>query len=180
MPPSSRRWERASGKRNKKLPREAGQTTDEAEKLEHKKPRADRRGGPCVPWSETPQGGREQPDNINFYRDLVSHYRKAGRVRQRPRMDRKGGFARIGAVDVKTSSALQLPSNGKRMQSAIRPTDEASSLIRGRKPRRPSSRGCAREERAFRLEQAEHLVQRYPMNSLPFRVGRAFNFEMAR
>jgi len=134
---------------------------DEAEKLEQKSRAQTGEAGLRSLVEDALKAVEEQPDNINFYRDLVSHYRKLGEYDNALEWIEKARSLESGKSDVNLER-LSITIQREKMQSAIRAKEEALELNPEDEAAKAELERLRREERAFRLEQAEHLVQRYP------------------
>ncbi len=102
-----------------------------------------------------------EPGNMNLYRDIVGHYRKLGEFDNALEWIGKARELEAGRADV----------NLERLESAIK-RDKMTSAIEEQEailesdPENAAAKDSVTklraEERAFRKEQSEQLVQRYP------------------
>ncbi|HBM86470.1 MAG TPA: hypothetical protein DD423_06815 [Opitutae bacterium] len=103
----------------------------------------------------------EEPENINFYREISSNYQKLGELDHAIEWMRKARQLEVGGVDVNLerieASLVQekMAQDIANMEAEleVNPEDEAMQA---------ALEALRHDERIFRLAQAEGLVQRYP------------------
>jgi len=116
----------------------------------------------------------EEPENMNHYRDIASNYRKLGEYDDALEWVGKARELEAGRADVNLERLVGTLKREK-MQKAI-------SEIEARLEEDPDDAEAQKkldqlrlEERAFRLEQCESLVQRYPNEySYRFELGELY------
>ncbi|WP_269525142.1 tetratricopeptide repeat protein [Coraliomargarita parva] len=115
-----------------------------------------------------------EPDNINFYRELSSHYRKLGEFDSALEWIEKARQLESGRADVnleRMAGALKR----EKMQKAIADAEAELEATPGDAALEAKLKELQAEERSFRLEQAELLVQRYPNEfSYRFELGELY------
>ena len=110
---------------------------------------------------EAIKGIEAEPGNMNFYRDLVGHYRKLGEFDNALEWISKARELEAGRADVNLER-LEGAIKRDKMTAAI---EEQEAILESDPENAAAKDAVAKlrtEERAFRKEQSEQLVQRYP------------------
>lgn len=120
------------------------------------------------------KGLEEEPGNMNHYRDLVSHYRKLGELDNAllwigKAREQEAGRADVNLERLEMTIRHDIMTASIEEQEAILEADpenaEAKSLVEK----------LRNEERTFRREQSEQLVERYPNEfSYRFELGEIY------
>lgn len=103
----------------------------------------------------------EEPGNMNHYRDIASNYRKLGEYDNALEWVGKARELEAGRADVNLERLVGTLKREK-MQKAIGEIEARLEENPDDAEAQKSLDQLRREERAFRLEQCESLVQRYP------------------
>lgn len=103
----------------------------------------------------------EEPENMNHYRDIASNYRKLGDYDNALEWVAKARELEAGRADVNLERLVGTLKREK-MQKAIREIEARLEEKPGDAEAQEQLDQLRREERSFRLEQCESLVQRYP------------------
>ena len=134
---------------------------DESQKLEQVGRAKNGESGLRSLIEEAKKGVAETPDNMNFYREIASNYRKLGDFDSALEWVTKARSLEAGRADVNLERMVGTLKR-ERMQKAISDVEKRLEA----NPEDPSVKTelekLRAEERAFRLEQSEDLVQRYP------------------
>ena len=116
----------------------------------------------------------EEPENMNHYRDIASNYRKLGEYDDALEWVGKARELEAGRADVNLERLVGTLKREK-MQKAI---SEIEARLEGDPDDAEAQKKLDQlrlEERAFRLEQCESLVQRYPNEySYRFELGELY------
>jgi tetratricopeptide (TPR) repeat protein len=110
---------------------------------------------------EAKKGVAETPDNMNFYRELASNYRKLGEYDHALEWVAKARSLEAGRADVNLERLVGSLKREK-MQQAIADAEERLEANSEDPTAKAELEKLRAEERAFRLEQCEDLVERYP------------------
>ena len=110
---------------------------------------------------EAKKGVAETPDNMNFYRDIATNYRKLGDYDSALEWVAKARELEAGRADV-TLERLVGTLKGEKMRKAIAAVEARLEADVGDEAAKAELEKLKAEERAFRREQCEDLVQRYP------------------
>jgi tetratricopeptide (TPR) repeat protein len=110
---------------------------------------------------EAKRGVAEQPENMNFYRDIASNYRKLGEYDNALEWVGKARQLEAGRADVNLERLVGTLKREK-MQKAIAEIEERIEANPEDSAAQSELEKLRTEERAFRLQQCEDLVQRYP------------------
>lgn len=141
--------------------REKLKDEDEAQKLEQASRAQTGEAGLRMLIEEAKKGLEEEPGNMNLYRDLASHYRKLGEFDDALEWVGKARETEAGRADVNLERMVATLKREK-MTAAI----GAQEAILEGDPENAAATAeleeLRAEEHAFRREQAEDLVQRYP------------------
>ncbi|NBB79351.1 MAG: tetratricopeptide repeat protein [Verrucomicrobia bacterium] len=103
----------------------------------------------------------EEPENMNHYRDIASNYRKLGEYDNALEWVGKARELEAGRADVNLERLVGTLKREK-MQKAIREVEQHLEEHPDDAEAQKNLDNLRLEERAFRLEQCESLVQRYP------------------
>lgn len=103
----------------------------------------------------------EEPGNMNHYRDLASHYRKLGEYDNALEWLGKSRKLEAGRSDVNLER-LEITLKREKMATAITTQEEILQSDPDNAAANAELEKLRSEEHAFRREQAEQLVQRYP------------------
>jgi tetratricopeptide (TPR) repeat protein len=103
----------------------------------------------------------EQPDNINFYREISSNYRKLGEFDAALEWIGKARQLEAGSADVNLER-LEGMLKREKMETAIANKEAELEANPESAEIKSALEDLRHEERVFRLAQAEDLVQRYP------------------
>lgn len=134
---------------------------EEAQKLEQAGRAKTGEAGLKALIEEAKKGVEEEPNNMNFYREIASNYRKLGDYDNALEWVAKARSLEAGRADVNLERLVGTLKREK-MQKAIAVV-EAKIEANPEDAEATSELAKLRaEERAFRLEQSEDLVQRYP------------------
>ncbi|MDQ8208710.1 tetratricopeptide repeat protein [Coraliomargarita sp. SDUM461003] len=110
---------------------------------------------------EAKKGVAETPDNMNFYREIATNYRKLGDYDSALEWVAKARELEAGRADV-TLERLVGTLKGEKMQKAIAAVEARLEADVENEAAKAELEKLKAEERAFRREQCEDLVQRYP------------------
>ncbi|HBR93027.1 MAG TPA: hypothetical protein DEA90_02565 [Opitutae bacterium] len=110
---------------------------------------------------EAKKGVAETPDNMNFYREIAANYRKLGDYDSALEWVAKARELEAGRADV-TLERLVGTLKGEKMQKAIAAVEARLEADVENEAAKAELEKLKAEERAFRREQCEDLVQRYP------------------
>jgi tetratricopeptide (TPR) repeat protein len=103
----------------------------------------------------------EQPENLNLYRDLASNYRKLGEFDDALLWVGKARELDAGRADVNLER-LEATLTREKMAAAIATVEATLEADPEDASAKTELEKLQAEEHAFRREQAEHMVQRYP------------------
>ncbi len=103
----------------------------------------------------------EQPENMNYYREIASNYRKLGEFDSALEWVEKARKLEAGAADVNLERLVGTLKREK-MLKVIADKEASIEQDPDNEALKSELGALQTEERAFRLEQAEELVQRYP------------------
>ena len=134
---------------------------DESQKLEQAGRAKTGESGLRALIEEAKKGVAETPDNINFYREIASNYRKLGDFDSALEWVAKARSLEAGRADVNLERMVGTLKREK-MQKAISDVEERLEANPEDLTAKTELEKLRNEERAFRLEQSEDLVQRYP------------------
>ena len=111
--------------------------------------------------AEAKKGVDAEPENMNFYREIASSYRKLGEFDSALDWVERARQLEAGRADVNLERLVGTLKREK-MQKAIAEVEE--TLVKKPEDAAASTQldTLRAEERSFRLEQCEDLVQRYP------------------
>ncbi|MDQ8193048.1 tetratricopeptide repeat protein [Coraliomargarita sp. SDUM461004] len=141
--------------------REKLKDEDESQKLEQAGRAKTGDAGLRALIEEAKRGVAETPENMNFYREIASNYRKLGEYDNALEWVAKARELEAGRADVNLERLVGTLKREK-MQKAIA---EVEARLEGNPEDAAAIAELERlrtEERTFRLEQCEDLVQRYP------------------
>ncbi|MFO8026129.1 MAG: tetratricopeptide repeat protein [Opitutales bacterium] len=141
--------------------REKLKDEDEAQKLEQASRAKTGEAGLRSLIAEAKKAVEAQPENINHYRDLANNYRKLGEYDEAMEWVGKARQLESGRADANLERLVGTLKREK-MQKAIRAAEEAVEANPGDASAKAELEKLRVEERAFRREQAENLVKRYP------------------
>jgi len=110
---------------------------------------------------EAKKGVAEEPGNMNFYRDIAANYRKLGDYDNALEWVGKARALEAGRADVNLERMVGTLKREK-MQQAITTVEELLEATPEDVAAQTQLKKLRAEERAFRMEQCEDLVQRYP------------------
>jgi tetratricopeptide (TPR) repeat protein len=110
---------------------------------------------------ESKKSVAEEPENMNHYRDIASHYRKLGEYDNALEWVGKARELEAGRADVNLERLVGTLKREK-MQKAIAEIEARLEENPYDAEAQKSLEQLRVEERTFRLEQCESLVQRYP------------------
>lgn len=123
---------------------------------------------------EAKKGVAEAPDNMNFYREIASSYRKLGEFDNALEWVAKARKLESGRADVNLERMVGTLKREK-MQKAIGEAEERLEVDPEDSAAQAELDKLRTEERAFRLEQSEDLVKRYPNEySYRFELGELY------
>ena len=134
---------------------------DESQKLEQAGRAKTGESGLRALIEEAKKGVAETPDNINFYRQIASNYRKLGDFDSALEWVAKARSLEAGRADVNLERMVGTLKREK-MQKAISDVEERIEANPEDLTAKTELEKLRSEERVFRLEQSEDLVQRYP------------------
>ena len=134
---------------------------DESQKLEQAGRAKTGESGLRSLIEEAKRGVAETPDNMNFYREIASNYRKLGDFDSALEWVAKARSLEAGRADVNLERMVGTLKREK-MQKAISDVEERLEANPKDLIAKTELEKLRAEERAFRLEQSEDLVQRYP------------------
>jgi len=144
---------------------------DESQKLEQAARAKTGEAGLRSLIAEAKKALEAEPENMNFYRDIASHYRKLGEYDDALEWLGKARQLESGRADVNLER-LEGTLKREKMQKAI---EDAEQALEGNPEDAAAQADLEKlrsEERAFRRKQAEDLVQRYPNEfSYRFELG---------
>lgn len=116
----------------------------------------------------------EEPENMNHYRDIASNYRKLGEYDNALEWVGKARQLEAGRADVNLERLVGTLKREK-MQKAIAEIEARLEENPDDSEAQKSLDQLREEERTFRLEQCENLVQRYPNEySYRFELGELY------
>ena len=119
----------------------------------------------------------EQPENINFYREICSNYRKLGDFDNALEWIAKARQLEAGSADVNLER-LEGTLKREKMAAAIKAKVEELEANPESAGLQAALEDLRHEERVFRLSQAEDLVQRYPNEfSYRYELGELYHDE---
>lgn len=134
---------------------------DESQKLEQAGRAKTGESGLRAQIEEAKKGVQAEPENMNFYREIASNYRKLGDYDSALEWVGKARQLEAGRADVNLERLVGTLQREK-MQKAI-------AEVEARLENKPEDAAAQAEleklrseERSFRLQQCEDLVQRYP------------------
>lgn len=110
---------------------------------------------------EAKKGVEAEPENMNYYREIASNYRKLGDYDSAMEWVGKARKLEAGRADVNLERLLGTLKREK-MQKAIAAVEERLESNPDDSDAKAELEKLRTEERAFRLEQCEDLVKRYP------------------
>ena len=134
---------------------------EEAQKLEQASRAKTGESGLRALVKESLTAVEKEPDNLNHYRDLASNYRKLGEFDNALEWVEKARKLESGRADVnleRLAGTLQR----EKMAKAIEDKETALEDDPDNATLRQELDALRVEERRFRIQQAEELVQRYP------------------
>ncbi len=134
---------------------------DESQKLEQAGRAKTGESGLRALIEEAKKGVAETPDNINFYREIASNYRKLGDLDSALEWVAKARSLEAGRADVNLERMVGTLKREK-MQKAISDVEERIEANPEDLTAKTELEKLRSEERVFRLEQSQDLVQRYP------------------
>ena len=134
---------------------------DESQKLEQAGRAKTGDSGLRALIEEAKKGVAETPDNMNFYREIASNYRKLGDYDSALEWVAKARSLEAGRADVNLERMVATLMREK-MQKAISDVEERLEANPEDSSAKAELEKLRDDERAFRLEQCEDLVQRYP------------------
>ena len=134
---------------------------DESQKLEQAGRAKTGESGLRALIEEGKKGVAETPDNINFYREIASNYRKLGDFDSALEWVAKARSLEAGRADVNLERMVGTLKREK-MNKAISDVEERIEANPEDLTAKTELEKLRSEERAFRLKQSEDLVQRYP------------------
>jgi tetratricopeptide (TPR) repeat protein len=116
----------------------------------------------------------EEPDNLNFYRDIVNNYKKLGEYDSALEWLGKARQLESGKADVNLER-LESSLKREKMQKAIAEKEEELEAAPEDAAIQAELEKLRGEEAEFRLEQTENLVNRYPNEfSYRFELGQLY------
>ncbi len=119
----------------------------------------------------------EQPENINFYREICSNYRKLGDYENALEWIAKARQLEAGSADVNLER-LEGSLKREKMAAGIKAKEEELEANPESADLKAALEELRHEERVFRLTQAEDLVQRYPNEfSYRYELGELYHDE---
>lgn len=110
---------------------------------------------------EAKKGVEAEPENMNYYREIASNYRKLGEYDSAMEWVSKARKLEAGRADVNLERLLGTLKREK-MQKEIADVEARLESSPDDSAAQAKLEKLRTEERAFRLEQSEDLVQRYP------------------
>jgi len=123
---------------------------------------------------EAKKGVAETPENMNFYREIASNYRKLGEYDNALEWVGKARQLEAGRADVNLERLVGTL-NREKMQKAIAVVEESLEANPEDSAAKTELDKLRAEERIFRLGQCEDLVQRYPNEySYRFELGELY------
>ena len=134
---------------------------DESQKLEQAGRAKTGESGLLALIEEAKKEVAENPDNVNFYREIASNYRKLGDFDSALEWVAKARSLEAGRADVNLERMVGTLKREK-MQKAISDVEERLEANPEDLTAKTELEKLRTEARAFRLEQSEDLVQRYP------------------
>jgi len=133
----------------------------ESQKLEQASRAKTGESGLRAQIEEAKKSVAETPDNMNFYRELATNYRKLGDYDSALEWVGKARQLEAGRADVNLERLVGTLKREK-MQQAIAEIEERLEASPEDSAAKAKLDKLRTEERAFRLKQCEDLVQRYP------------------
>ncbi len=147
---------------------------DEAQKLEQASRAKTGEAGLKSLIEDAKQAVAEQPENINHYRELASNYRKLGDYDSALEWVEKARQLESGRADVNLERLVGTLKREK-MQKGIEAVEAQLEANPDDSAAQAELEKLRAEERAFRLDQAKTLVQRYPNEfSYRFELGELY------
>ena len=144
---------------------------DEAQKLEQASRAKTGESGLRALIAEAKKQVEAEPENLNFYRDIASNYRKLGEYDAALEWVGKARLLEAGRADANLERLVGTL-NREKMQQAIRVVEEKLESNPEDATARAELDRLRAEERNFRREQTENLVKRYPNEfSYRFELG---------
>ncbi len=134
---------------------------DEAQKLELAGRAKTGESGLRAQIEEAKRGVIEEPDNMNFYRDIAYNYRKLGDYDSALEWVGKARALEAGRADVNLERMVGTLKREK-MQKEIAEVEERLEANSEDSAAQTKLEKLRSEERVFRFEQCKDLVQRYP------------------
>jgi len=141
--------------------REKLKDEDESQKLEQAGRAKTGESGLRSLIDEAKKGVEAEPENMNYYREIASNYRKLGDYDSAMEWVGKARKLEAGRADVNLERLMGTLKREK-MQKAIAEAEERLESNPDDAALQAELEKLRAEERAFRLEQCENLVQRYP------------------
>ena len=147
---------------------------DEAQKLEQAGRAKTGESGLRSLIEEAKKGVEAEPENMNFYREIASNYRKLGEHDSALEWVAKARQLEAGRADVNLER-LAGTLEREKMQKAIAEVETKLEADPEDAAAKSELERLQVEERAFRLKQCEDLVQRYPNEySYRFELGELY------
>jgi predicted Zn-dependent protease len=134
---------------------------DESQKLEQAGRAKTGESGLRALIEEAKKGVEAEPENMNFYREIASNYRKLGDYDSALEWVGKARKLEAGRADVNLERLVGTLKREK-MQKAITEVETRLESQPGDAVAQAELEKLRSEERTFRLQQCEDLVQRYP------------------
>lgn len=134
---------------------------DESQKLEQAGRAKTGESGLRSLIEEAKKGVEAEPENMNYYREIASNYRKLGDYDSALEWVGKARKLEAGRADVNLERLVGTLKREK-MQKAITEVEERLESNPEDTAAQAELEKLRSEERAFRLKQCEDLVQRYP------------------
>jgi len=134
---------------------------DEAQKLEQASRAKTGESGLRALIEDALEAVEKEPESMNHYRDLASHYRKLGEFDNALEWVEKARATEAGKADVNLERLVGTIQREK-MEKAIREKEAELEASPEDESLGAELEKLRADERRFRLEQAEKLVQRYP------------------
>lgn len=141
--------------------REKLKDEDEAQKLEQASRAKTGEAGLRSLIAEAKKAVEAEPDNINPYREIANNYRKLGEYDEALEWVGKARQLEAGRADANLERLVGTLKREK-MQKAIMAAEEAVEANPEDESAKAELEKLRAEEHAFRREQAENLVKRYP------------------
>lgn len=141
--------------------REKLKDEDEAQKLEQSSRAKTGEAGLHSLIAEAKKAVENEPDNINYYREIANNYRKLGDYDEALEWVGKARQLESGRADANLERLVGTL-NREKMQKAITAAEEALEADPDNASAKAELEKLRVEERALRRKQAEDLVKRYP------------------